>query len=584
MKKQLSCALSAFMMCAGVAQAENVVDVLVLYTDEAVNTANGRDIAARAAAYIEFSNQAYRNSNVDLSLRLVGLENLDAGYTNVTGENLDAFRNNSQVASLRQRYGADLVTLLNLRQPMSGGYVCGIGYVPPGNSSTGTLYSNAPSVGFSLVGVDCGLNTFSHELGHNMSLGHSYVQNSEGGTWPWARGHGVYGSFSTIMAYPQAYSTYNQVQRFSNPRQVKCEGQACGVDMNQTQGADSATNLNRLGSQIAAFVPQVVDGGDDGSDDGDGDLPICSKPELDDNLVTNGDFTELSGWDNFSDAGQLSQVSEVKDCGKDILLKISNRTAFYSGPFQTLTGKLQAGKEYRVSARLGLEGNGSREDVRMALQIRDSRGLSYQYLPAVSVTSAEMSDYEQTFTVESDNTLSTVGLLVYGAAAGVDMLVDEVKLVEVNSQPTATELYRADFENGARGWGRYFSTSLALSRQAKEGNYSLVSYNRRYWYSGAGVDVNGLLQSGNHYQISADVYLNSSQISDDSAQFWLYVVDAAGARWIRLSSENLPVSSWQQVQADFDLETTGAVSQMRLHLIGPAPSTNIYLDNLVISQ
>jgi len=584
MKKPLSCALGAFMICAGVAQAENVVDVLMLYTDEAVNTTNGRDIAARAATYIEYTNQAYRNSNVDLTLRLVGLENLDAGYTNVSGGNLDAFRNNSKVAALRQRYGADLVTLLNLRQPMSGGYLCGMGYLPVGNSSTGTLYGNASSLGFSMVGVDCGMSSFSHEVGHNMSLGHSYAQSEEGGIWSWARGHGVYGSFSTIMAYPHTYNTRNQIQQFSNPRQVKCEGQACGVDMNQTKGADSATNLNRLGKQIAAFVPQVNAVGGDGGDGGDGDLPICNKPELNDNLVTNGDFTELSGWESFSDAGQLNQINATKDCGKDILLKVTDRSAFYAGPFQTMTGKLQAGKEYRVSAKLGLGGRGNREDIRMALQIRDSRGFRYQYLPAVSVTSTEMSDYEQTFTVKSDDSLSAVGLLVYGPSAGIDMVVDEVKLVEISKEPTVVELYRADFESGARGWGPYFSTSLARSRRAREGNYSLVSYNRRYWYSGAGLDVNGLLQSGNHYQVSADVFLKSSQVSNDSAEFWLYIVDVGGARWIKLGGENLPVYSWEQLQVGFDLETKGAISQMRLHLFGPAPSTNIYLDNLEISQ
>ncbi len=108
---------------------------------------------------------------------------------------------------------------------------------------------------------------------------------------------------------PQVCSTYNQLQQFSNPRQVKCEGQACGVDSSRTDGADAATNLNRLGEQIAAFVPQVVGGDDDGgSDDGGtvgvdgGDLPVCQKPRLDNNLIQNGDFTELEGWESFAQA------------------------------------------------------------------------------------------------------------------------------------------------------------------------------------------------------------------------------------------------------------------------------------------
>ncbi|OZG73007.1 Ni,Fe-hydrogenase I small subunit [Hahella sp. CCB-MM4] len=593
MKKKLSCALGAFIMSAGIAHAENVVDVLVLYTDEALQTQNGRDIAARAAAYIEFSNQAYANSNVDMKLRLVGLENLDAGYTRVNGSNLDAFRNNREVASLRQRYGADLVTLLNLRQPMSGGYVCGIGYVPPGNSSSGTLYSNAPSLAFSLVGVDCGLNTFSHELGHNMSLGHSYAQNTEGGTWSWARGHGVYGTFSTIMAYPQSYGTYNQLQQFSNPRQVKCEGQACGVDMNRSDGADAATNLVRLGSQIASFVPTVVDNGDDGDDGdnggddgGDGNLPVCNKPNLENNLVEDGDFNDLSSWENFSQAGQLSQDTKTKEC-KDNILKVTNRSAFYSGPFQSLTGKLQAGKQYRVTAKIGLGSNGSRDNARMALQVKDGAGFRYQYLPKVSVTSSEMTDYDQTFTVEADDSLSSIGLLVYGPQAGLDLLVDEVKIEEVGSGTTAPgskEIYRNGFEQSTQGWGRYFGGSLALSRTAKDGNYSLASYNRYYWYTGPALDVNGLMDSGNTYKVNADVYLKSNNLSSDDVEFWLYMVDDNGPRWKKLSSDSIPVSSWQNLQTEINVEANGAITQMRLHVIGPDPYTRIYIDNLVITK
>ncbi|MBU6954910.1 carbohydrate binding domain-containing protein [Hahella sp. HN01] len=602
---------------AGSAHAKNTVDVLVLYIDQATQTSNGRDIDARIASYIEYSNQAYENSNVDMRLRLVGAEKINSNYVYVNSSNLDSFSRNNTVASLRQKYGADLVTLINLREPMNGGYVCGIGYVPPGNSSSGQLYSNAASAGFSLVGVDCGYSTFTHELGHNMSLGHSAVQNSQGGIWSWARGHGVYGSFSTIMAYPQAYNTRNQLQMMSNPDLNKCEGQACGVSAGQSNGADAAQNLRKIGDQIAAFFPTKIDdggdgddngddnggddnGGDDGGDNGDNgdDTTVCSKPELNDNLVEDGDFNELSSWTSYSNAGDLGQAYFKKDCGRDYILEITNRSAYYAGAYQKLTGKLKAGVEYKLTAKLGLGENGSRENMRVVFKVSDDSGTHYQYLSRASFTNSEMSKYERTFTLDAKGSIREVGMLIYGASAGVDMLVDEVKIAPLNrdgddgddnggdtSNPGGKEIINEGFENGTRGWSNYFGTKLYLSDTAASGKYSLLSNYRYRWYSGPGFNAHGLLEAGKSYQVSADVYLTSSRRSSDKAELWVYYVDNSGGHWKKLGGQDIATSQWQNISGELNLSPNGTISQLRLHVIGAQPSTSMYIDNLkVISK
>ena len=137
---------STFITCAAIAAvpaAAEVVDVLVLYTPEALVTRNGADINARISSYIAYANMAYQNSQVDMKLRLVGSQLVTVPYERVNEENLASFSRDASVAALREQTGADLVTLLNLRQEMSGGYVCGIGYVSPGRSDTGQFYSNA---------------------------------------------------------------------------------------------------------------------------------------------------------------------------------------------------------------------------------------------------------------------------------------------------------------------------------------------------------------------------------------------------------------------------------------------------------
>lgn len=65
------------------------VDIMVLYTKDALALPNGRDIDARIASYIEYTNNAYAKSDTNLRLRLVHKQLLDwATYYDVSGSNL----------------------------------------------------------------------------------------------------------------------------------------------------------------------------------------------------------------------------------------------------------------------------------------------------------------------------------------------------------------------------------------------------------------------------------------------------------------------------------------------------------------
>lgn len=184
MKKSLLCSTLALAVASAAQAAPKTVDIMVLYTPAATQTANGRDIDARIASYIEFANTAYEKSGVNLRLRLVHKQRLDwADYPTVTGANLDRFMRDPQVQRLREQYGADLVSLVNRSQNSGNGYItCGIGYMGSGDKNSGRFHGNAKDIAYNLTGVDCGLNTFAHEAGHNMGLRHSYEQDLESGS------------------------------------------------------------------------------------------------------------------------------------------------------------------------------------------------------------------------------------------------------------------------------------------------------------------------------------------------------------------------------------------------------------------
>ena len=72
MKKVQWLSALALALTAHSAQANpETVDIMVLYTKDAQSLPNGRDIDARIASYIEYTNTAYAKSGVNIRLRLV---------------------------------------------------------------------------------------------------------------------------------------------------------------------------------------------------------------------------------------------------------------------------------------------------------------------------------------------------------------------------------------------------------------------------------------------------------------------------------------------------------------------------------
>ncbi|MGM0571659.1 carbohydrate binding domain-containing protein [Marinobacter sp.] len=599
----------------------NQVDVLVFYTGEAAATASGQDIEARIVSYVEHANQAYRNSDVDVQLRLVGTEQVQGSFGSVDGNVLGRFRADSTVARLRQQYGADLVALISTPQRSGAGYVCGVGYQPGGNENTGRFYSNASAYGYSMTGVTCGYNTFVHELGHNMSLGHSHAQNSFGSVFPWGRGHGVSGLFSTVMAYPQSYGTRNHLAQFASPDQVRCEGQPCGSDINRSDGADAVTAINQLAAQVADFMPTAViddgdpeeeepgndnpgdpgdgdgtpgngddNGGNDSDNGSDPDLPVCDKPELaENNLIQAPDFNDLAPWSSFNNAASLTTASINTSCGRDNLLLVTDRTGYYGGPVQLIEDGLEAGAQYRVSARLALAGTDTRDVVRVSLEITDSEGTRFQDLPELSVTANELSRYEETFTVAAEGAVRQARLLIAGPAEGVDFVADEVRLEKVADAPGEDEgddnnggssiILEEGFEDGGNGWSGYMGSWVFRTRTASEGNFGLASLFRMSTYSGPALEATGLVEAGKTYQASFDVMLSNRRQTSDTVELWAWYVDDEGAHWQKLGGGQIATNSWATIDSQFGLQPSGNIDQLRLHVMGAATSSRIVIDN-----
>ena len=223
----------------------DTIDIVAVYPPSLA----GSDPIARIANMEQYANKALKNSKANIRFRVVHIEELDIANAKTDVDTLRNLRKDARAKSLRSKYGADLVTMLTPTRPY-----CGVGYVPRGNN--GKIYSFYKNYGYSVVGHTC-TSSFAHELGHNLTLGHSHKQGSNGGLYSWGRGHGVDNTFVTTMAYNSAYKA-PRVQMFSTPDLSTCKGLPCGSPTTAANGADAVKALNIAGPQIAVWYESTI--------------------------------------------------------------------------------------------------------------------------------------------------------------------------------------------------------------------------------------------------------------------------------------------------------------------------------------
>ncbi len=230
------------------------VDLLVLYTESAAEAY--ADVDLRINHLVNVSNQAYAQSGIEMQLQVVHVEPVE------WGDALSSYAALSQVsdplysplgqlaAELRSEFAADMVVLM--RGHANDG-ICGLAWIG-GIGTEGVFGSFDRDYAFSLVVIDCSDYVMAHELGHNMGLHHSRLQDGRGGTFEYALGHGVEDRFVTMMAYRRPFGG-RRIMKFSNPDRL-CGSAPCGVPVggrHPGRSADAARSLQMTRHQFAAY-------------------------------------------------------------------------------------------------------------------------------------------------------------------------------------------------------------------------------------------------------------------------------------------------------------------------------------------
>ncbi|MGC9457623.1 MAG: trypsin-like serine protease [Halothiobacillaceae bacterium] len=248
--------------------ADTTVDVLIAYNAGLVDRLGSSGVDARLDQLVAITNQAYVDSQVNLRIRNVHRLQVDYPTTGSNTTLLNTLTDNNspftQFESLRDQYGADLVAYLRPFDRSTHGS-CGVAWIGGYNQSGFGSFSARNGYAIVSDGTDIGGSssycsdvTFAHELGHNMGLTHDwFVGNQDGntgkGAYTYGNGHGIEGTFGTIMSYIRPTDSV-----FSNPNLNNCTGgNVCGVPAGQTYEADAVRALNNARTGIASYRDAV---------------------------------------------------------------------------------------------------------------------------------------------------------------------------------------------------------------------------------------------------------------------------------------------------------------------------------------
>lgn len=207
---------------------------------------------------VNVANTVYGNSRLAIHLRVVKYQEVDLTNTTLYLSDLQQAKKPFQdVKKLREKYGADMVTVISKFNGEYGTDHCGQSSTPSSESdlkghqkyyfTTSAAPLDSPG-DLSLV----------HVLGHNMGLMHSPNQRGVGAAiYKYARGWGIDKQFHTVMALGKDYNTDYSIPMFSYPP-WPCKVGGVNYRCGDYDSADAVRAIRVTGPLISEVFPRQI--------------------------------------------------------------------------------------------------------------------------------------------------------------------------------------------------------------------------------------------------------------------------------------------------------------------------------------
>ncbi len=284
-------------------------------------------------------------------------------------------------------------------------------------------------------------------------------------------------------------------------------------------------------------------------------------------VIRNGDIENaLTDWTGQNGA-ELSLAYYTKVSG-NLGLKVSGRTSTAAGPCQDITGRVQAGKTYHVSAKVQYKQDTS--DANSAAYPAEKTFLmtigygdgTYVNIGSAEAKKGEWAMISGTYTIPADADLSNVRVFIETPWVNAPVPANDLMTFyvdDISMKEEASIIENGGFENGYEKWTTIGGATLNLGYVTKySGEHSMQVKDRTVTASGPLQDITGKVEKGRAYKVSARVYFTEGSRAQQT--FNICVVNGSTIR--SMASAVVSKGDWGLVEgtytipADADLSST----------------------------
>lgn len=305
------------------------------------------------------------------------------------------------------------------------------------------------------------------------------------------------------------------------------------------------------------------------------------------NLVNDGGFegSSLVGWQAWNGAS-LSLSSQQAYAGNQSLLA-SNRPDANQFAVYDLSSAVRPGTTYTVSAQAFIDGSAP-DTIRMAAMVQCSDSPeghnSFPWLHnRTNVAPGQWTELSANLVIPDCN-LQGVAIFFEGTSAGVDVYLDEVRVIPPAASPNL--IADGSFESGFAGWSAWNGSTLSLSsEQAFTGSQSLYITDRPNTAQYAVYNLTASVTPGTTYTVSAQALIGGS--ANDTVRLAAKVECANppdghnSFPWLQNNS-NVTPGVWTEISADLVIPDCDLVD-VAIFLEGTSAGIDVYLDEVSVT-